>query len=647
MDKHFKRKMAALVLALLTALPLTGLGPRATLADAADPVLAEPVDADVPEAGEAELPDPSFEIVLSDVAATEDEAPAEATEAPQQTAAPDQTEAPQQTLAPEPTAEPTATPTPSPTPSPTPEPAKLSKTKLTLGVKETYTLTFKDGVKAKSVGAKFSSSNKKVVTVDKATGKLKAKAVGEATITAKLKGGVKRTCKVTVKKAPKKVTLAVKKATLGVGETFALTAKLPKGTSSIITYKSSDTKIAKVSKKGVITAVKKGSAKITATTFNGKKATFKLTVKKEPKSISLGLSKLALWEGDSYKLKPVLSSGSAGTYTIKSSDKKIVTVSGKKLKAKAAGTATVTVTAYNGVKAKLKVTVSRKPVYRALLIGESNFPGTGLPVLPGRKDADRMKKMLTSVKGPAGGDWAVTIRYNRMSKKIKSDIVTAFAGAQEGDVSLFYISSHGDELETMDGFYGEYAGCLYTYPDTSFSDWYDRNTLTLSQLAEWLKDVPGQVIVFIDSCGSGAAIYTPKGRAVMAAPAMDDGQVFNEAVVEAFASQDRGVLAASTESGAFVVRNKFYVMTSTAYLETSWSSSSNYSYFTKWLTDGIATSGDMPADANNNSVTTLNELYKYVRNQAENKVFYYEGDEFQQHVQVYPSGSSFGLFYRK
>ena len=111
------------------------------------------------------------------VAATEDEAPAEATEAPQQTAAPDQTEAPQQTLAPEPTAEPTATPTPSPTPSPTPEPAKLSKTKLTLGVKETYTLTFKDGVKAKSVGAKFSSSNKKVVTVDKATGKLKAKAV--------------------------------------------------------------------------------------------------------------------------------------------------------------------------------------------------------------------------------------------------------------------------------------------------------------------------------------------------------------------------------------------------------------------------------------------------------------------------------------
>ena len=87
--------------------------------------------------------------------------------------------------------------------------------------------------------------------------------------------------------------------------------------------------------------------------------------------------------------------------------------------------------------------------------------------------------------------------------------------------------------------------------------------------------------------------------------------------------------------------------TSTAYLETSWSSSSNYSYFTKWLTDGVATSGDMPADANNNSVTTLNELYKYVRNQAENKVFYYEGDEFQQHVQVYPSGSSFGLFYRK
>ena len=88
-------------------------------------------------------------------------------------------------------------------------------------------------------------------------------------------------------------------------------------------------------------------------------------------------------------------------------------------------------------------------------------------------------------------------------------------------------------------------------------------------------------------------------------------------------------------------------MTSTAYRETGWSSSSNYSYFTKWLTDGIGTEGPMPADANGDAVTTLSELYDYVNGRAQAKVFEYYGEQYTQHVQVYPTGCGLELFYRK
>lgn len=627
MMKRFTVKWTALALALFMALPFAGFSPAAR-ADAAEDLLAPPMEAEVPESGEADLTDPSLEVLLSDASAPEDDLSSEETPAPEATLEPEATQTP----------EPTATP------EPTPEPPQLAQSKVKLGVKETITLSFQDGATAGSVGARFSSSDKAVVSVNSKTGKLKGRAVGKATVTAKLPDGTVRACEVTVKAAPKKVTLSKTKAALGVKETMTLKAKLPSGTYSAITYKSSNRKVATVDAAGVVTAVKKGTAKITATTFNGHKATCTVTVKKAPKSISLGLSSLDLWIGDTYKLSPTLNSGSAGAWKITTSDASVVSVSGKKLKAKAAGTATITVTTYNKKKASVTVTVSRRPVYRALLIGESEFPGTGMSSLPGKKDADRMKKMLASVQGAAGGDWKVTIRYNRMSTKIHSDIVTAFAGAQEGDVSLFYISTHGDEFETLDGFNGDYAGCLYTYPNPDTNDWYERNVLTLSQLAEWLKEVPGQVVVFIDSCGSGAAIYNPKGRAVLSAP---DPASFNEAVVDAFAAQDSAVMASGTGKGAFVVSNKFYVLTSTAYLETGWSSSNNYSYFTKWLTDGIGTSGSMPADADSNALTTLKELYGYVRKQASEKVFEYDGEQYQQHVQVYPSGSSFGLFLRK
>ena len=86
-------------------------------------------------------------------------------------------------------------------------------------------------------------------------------------------------CKVTVKKAPSKITLNKTKLTINVGNTLTLKKTLPSGTASYkVTYTSSNKSVATVSSAGKITPKKAGTVTITAKTFNGKKATCKVTV---------------------------------------------------------------------------------------------------------------------------------------------------------------------------------------------------------------------------------------------------------------------------------------------------------------------------------------------------------------------------------
>lgn len=155
----------------------------------------------------------------------------------------------------------------------------VNKKKLQLGVKETFKLTAKTAPAGTSEKVTFSSSKKSVATVS-ANGKITAKKPGKAVITATSANGKKAACTVTVKKAPKKISVKVQAKTLKRGKSFKIKAVLPKNAASNkLTYKSSRPKVASVSKEGKVTAKKKGTATITVKTFNGKKATVKVTVR--------------------------------------------------------------------------------------------------------------------------------------------------------------------------------------------------------------------------------------------------------------------------------------------------------------------------------------------------------------------------------
>ena len=157
---------------------------------------------------------------------------------------------------------------------------KLSAGKKTLGRKERYTLkTTLVPSTAVTKKIKFTSSNKKAATVDK-KGRITAVKEGKATITAITANGKKAICKVTVKKAPSSIKLSVGNAkSLKKGKTLKLKVTRSTGSAGNVTFSSDNEKVATVTSSGKIKAIKKGKAKITAKTYNGKSDYVVITVK--------------------------------------------------------------------------------------------------------------------------------------------------------------------------------------------------------------------------------------------------------------------------------------------------------------------------------------------------------------------------------
>lgn len=174
-------------------------------------------------------------------------------------------------------------------------PAKIKVTKLTFGEKQK---TLEEGStyqtritvapsNATNKSVAYISSNASVATVD-ANGKVVAKKVGNATITATAKDGSGKTatCKITVKAKPAvevtKLSFAENEKKLSQGDTYQtkLNIEPSNATNKAVTYTSSNASVATVDANGKVTAKAVGDAAITATAKDGsgKKATMNLHV---------------------------------------------------------------------------------------------------------------------------------------------------------------------------------------------------------------------------------------------------------------------------------------------------------------------------------------------------------------------------------
>lgn len=226
---------------------------------------------------------------------------------------------------------------------------KLSATSVPLKVKQSTTKVKVSGLAAGDSVKSWKSSNTKIVTVN-SSGKITAKSkTGTATVTVTLASGLSKKITVKVQKSAVKTTKIsglTKKLTINKGKKATLSPVITPVTSlQKVTYSSSNKKVATVSSKGVITAKKAGTAKITVKS-GSKKYVVTVTV---PKTATTAINKvpsaISIKKGKTYTLKASRTpSNSDYAITYTSSNKKVATVDKKgKITGKKAGTAKITV----------------------------------------------------------------------------------------------------------------------------------------------------------------------------------------------------------------------------------------------------------------------------------------------------------------
>ncbi len=203
------------------------------------------------------------------------------------------------------------------------------------------------------------SSNTKVLVVEQ-NGTITAKKNGKAALVATYYNGVTASCLVTVRKAPKKVTLSTKSCTLGVGETTQITAKLPKNTASRLTYTSEAPEIAAVDASGAVQGVAVGTTRVCVSSFNGKRAYMNVTVLPAPQTLTFASSEWVLGLGMSVDGASV-DAGAANTIAYIISNPAVVSIVKGKLCAVGVGETDVVAATYNGLSATCRMIVKPAP----------------------------------------------------------------------------------------------------------------------------------------------------------------------------------------------------------------------------------------------------------------------------------------------
>ena len=289
------------------------------------------------------------------------------------------------------------------------------------------------------------------------------------------------------------------------------------------------------------------------------------------------------------------------------------------------GDTTLTVADVRGsVSASVQVIVTpavRK--YRALLVSEQNYPFEENTVRTGSATSAQAIASLLETAQFEGASFVTRSREDLSKAELIAELRSAFRGTTPQDVSLLYITCHGS-----------YAGGM------SFLELSDGSSISARDLERELRSIPGTVVVFIDSCGSGGAIG-----------AASEYENFARGVTGAF-------------SGASIRGSKYKVIASAGLDQDSYRIAFNAeanagemaTVFARALCDGAGwdldrnARGTMGADQNYDGSITLNELYQYMSGRVN---WYLEiassltGQSYRQSVQVYPEGDPFVIFTRE
>lgn len=484
---------------------------------------------------------------------------------------------------------------------------------LTIGMQERLVASYNG--KHENDNITYTSSNPDIVTVD-ADGLVTAVGDGAATITAETYNGKQAVCSVTVSGEPEQVIMT-SAITMPVGMTEQLDYSAldisGQPSSANFTFTAiSETGSVEVDNEGRVTAVSEGTARVKVQTHNGVTTHIDengnlvetecvITIVEAPAEIRIVASSTMV-VGDTCEVSARLYKAdgnftSNGTYELSVSGSCVTLDESNTLKAVAAGTATITATAYNGISATFKVTVTRRyRMYAAY--SYFNVVEKGSLTFP-KNNATSFQEVLS--KAQIGG----IVKYenlgileNPSKKKLLNGISSAFADSLDSDVSVVYLCSHGYNYVDIPKNSGSthYGLQLPGYEDyNSSSNYY----ITSEEIFDAISAIKGQVILVLDSCYSGQFIVNMKSK-------LNDvgGRI--------------SVMTAATNTLAC-----YYNVSDT---------DKACDFFTLYLLMGAGydmrthvNNGTMPADTNNDGKLTFNEMFSYAKSNVTANMPKFEG----------------------
>ena len=210
------------------------------------------------------------------------------------------------------------------------------------------------------------SSDESVVTVSD-TGLVETIAVGDARVTVSAGDSVISECQFHVRKAPDKVSFAARSLTVGKGETVYLPEVIVGSVAGeyagSYTFTSTNEKIVRVVDDCRVKGLKKGTAKIKVTTYNGRTATCKVTVVSAPGKVTASVDKKKLGVGEKGQISVELPRNTASAITYSSEDTEILSVDPVtgRMQGVAEGKTRVCAETFNHKKSYVNVTVAPAP----------------------------------------------------------------------------------------------------------------------------------------------------------------------------------------------------------------------------------------------------------------------------------------------
>ena len=324
-----------------------------------------------------------------------------------------------------------------------PTAVSLEAKTMALGVKESVKL--KPSIASDAhTSYTWTVKNKKIATVS-ADGKLTGVKAGKTTVTVKTHNGKKATMTVNVMAAPGSITLSGKSRKLTVGDAIMLMPTLPRKTASRITWSSSKKSVASVDASGVVRALKKGTVKITAKTFNGKKAVCTVKVGEGASYLAFDVDALSVGVKEKVTLKPQVNEGAKVKYSWTTGNKKVATVSQKGVVTGVkAGSTDITVKTQNGLTATVKVTVLAAPSKVTLNKGKATLP----------------ENQTLQLKATLPNKTASQIKWSTSDKKV----------ATVDETGLVTAVAVGKATITAQTFNGKKATCVVTVREADSAD---------------------------------------------------------------------------------------------------------------------------------------------------------------------------------